>query len=67
MVTGTTLGIYLLLDDRTHVAATAYLLNPRQSNFKLPAEYARARDTFLYNYTRCVRNNQIGKAFGVPK
>ena len=67
VVTGTTLGIYMLLDDRTHVAATVYLLNPPQSKFKMPAEYARARDTFLYNYTRCIRNNQIGKAFGVQK
>lgn len=63
-VTGTTLGIYMLLDDRTHVAATVYLLNPPQSKFKLPAEYARARDTFLYNYTRCIRNNQNGVLFG---
>lgn len=64
VVTGTTLGIYMLLDDRTHVAATVYLLNPPQSKFKLPAEYARARDTFLYNYTRCIRNNQNGVLFG---
>ena len=66
-VTGTTLGIYLLLDDRTHIATTVYLLNPPQSKFKVTADYARARDTFLYNYTRCVRNNQIGKAFGIPR
>ncbi len=67
VVTGTTLGIYMLLDDRTHVAATVYLLNPPQSKFKVAADYARARDTFLYNYTRCIRNNQVGKAFGVSR
>jgi hypothetical protein len=63
-IEGNTLGIYLLLDDRTHVAATVYLLNPPQSKFKTLSEYASARDTFLYNYTRCVRNNQNGKLFG---
>ena len=67
VMTGTTLGIYLLLDDRTHIAATVYLLNPPQSKFKVPAEYARARDTFLYNYTRCVRNNQNGQLFGTSR
>lgn len=67
VMSGTTLGIYMLLDDRTHVAATIYLLNPPQSKFKVPADYARARDTFLYNYTRCIRNNQIGKSFGVSR
>lgn len=64
VVSGTTLGIYMLLDDRTHVAATVYLLNPPQSKFKVLADYARARDTFLYNYTRCIRNNQNGQLFG---
>ena len=64
VVSGTTLGIYMLLDDRAHVAATVYLLNPPQSKFKGPADYARARDTFLYNYTRCVRNNQNRLLFG---
>jgi hypothetical protein len=64
VVSGTTLGIYMLLDDHTHVASTVYLLNPPQSKFKGPADYARARDTFLYNYTRCVRNNQNGMLFG---
>ena len=62
-----TLGIYLLLDDVAHIAATIYLLNPPQSKFREPADYARARDTFLYNYTRCVRNNEIGKDFGVTR
>jgi hypothetical protein len=64
VVSGTTLGIYMLLDDHTHVASTVYLLNPPQSKFKVAADYARARDTFLYNYTRCVRNNQNGMLFG---
>jgi hypothetical protein len=63
-VTGTTLGIYMLMDDNTHVVSTIYLLNPKQSNFKTIADYARQRDTFLYNYTRCIRNNQSGMLFG---
>ncbi len=66
-VTGTTLGIYLLIDDTTHVVTTAYLLNPKQSNFKTVADYARQRDTFLYNYTRCIRNNQNGVLFGAGR
>lgn len=63
-ITGTTLGIYMLMDDTTHVVTTVYLLNPKQSNFKTTADYARQRDTFLYNYTRCIRNNQSGILFG---
>jgi len=63
-INGTTLGIYMLTDDTTHVVTTVYLLNPKQSNFKTIADYARQRDTFLYNYTRCIRNNQSGMLFG---
>ena len=66
-VTGNTLGIYLLLDDKTHIATTLYLLNPPESKFKGVADYASSRDTFLYNYTKCVRNNQTGTTFGVPR
>ncbi|MGI4854855.1 MAG: hypothetical protein ACRYF4_12515 [Janthinobacterium lividum] len=63
---GSTLGIYLLIDDATHVAATVYLLNadPAKRRFKTMDDYTRMRDTFLYNYTRCVRNNQTGNVFG---
>ncbi len=67
LIAGNTLGIYMLVDDRTHVATTVYLLNPAQSNFKTIADYTRSRDTFLYNYTRCIRNNQNGLLFGAPK
>jgi len=63
-LTGTTLGIYMLMDDTTHVVTTIYLLNPKQSSFKSTEDYARQRDTFLYNYTRCIRNNQNGMLFG---
>lgn len=63
-VLGNTLGIYLLLDDKTHVATTIYLLNPPESKFKAVADYARSRDTFLYNYTHCIRNSQTGSMFG---
>lgn len=63
-ITGNTLGIYLLLDDAAHVAETVYLLNPKTGGPKTGAEYGQKRDTFLYNYTRCVRNNQNGVLFG---
>jgi hypothetical protein len=62
-----TLGIYLLIDDHTHVATTVYLLNPEKGKIKSLEDYARMRDTFLYNYTRCIRNNEAGKMFGAPK
>ncbi|MEK6397710.1 MAG: hypothetical protein V4734_06470 [Terriglobus sp.] len=62
-ITGTTLGIYMLTDDITHIVTTVYLLNPKGS-IKSIADYARQRDTFLYNYTRCIRNNQNGQLFG---
>ncbi|MEZ2345589.1 hypothetical protein [Terriglobus sp. RCC_193] len=66
-VSGNTLGIYMLMDDPTHVVSTIYLLNPKQSHYKTVEDYARQRDTFLYNYTRCIRNNQNGVLFGVTK
>jgi hypothetical protein len=64
-----TLGIYMLLDDHTRIAATVYFLNadPAKRKFKDIAEYARMRDTFLYNYTRCIRNHQNGVMFGGAK
>ena len=33
-VVGDTLGIYMLLDDKTHVATTVYLLNPQRASSK---------------------------------
>ena len=63
---GNTLGIYLMIDDQTHIAATVYLLNgnPAKRPFKTLDQYAQMRDTFLYNYTRCIRNNITGQTFG---
>jgi hypothetical protein len=66
-VQGSTLGIYLLIDDRTRIVTTAYLLNPKKSPIKTTADYARMRDTFLFNYTKCIRNNQNGVMFGAAK
>ncbi|WP_047488702.1 hypothetical protein [Terriglobus sp. TAA 43] len=66
-IAGNTLGIYMLMDDATHVVSTIYLLNPKQSHIKTIEDYTRQRDTFLYNYTRCIRNNQNGVLFGVSK
>ncbi len=63
---GSTLGIYLTIDDQTHIAATVYLLNADLAKrpFKTLDQYASMRDTFLYNYTRCIRNNITGQTFG---
>ena len=66
-VDGKTLGIYLLIDEHTHVVTTVYLLNPTKAPIKSTADYARMRDTFLFNYTKCVRNNQSGVLFGASK
>jgi hypothetical protein len=66
-VQGSTLGIYLLIDDRTRIVTTAYLLNPKKSPIKTPVDYTRMRDTFLFNYTKCIRNNQNGVMFGAAK
>jgi hypothetical protein len=66
-VDGKTLGIYMLIDDRTHVVTTIYLLNPTKTPIKSGADYARMRDTFLFNYTKCVRANQSGALFGNSK
>lgn len=63
-VDGKTLGIYMLIDDHTHVVTTVYLLNPAKAPIKTAADYARMRDTFLFNYTKCIRNNQNGVLFG---
>jgi hypothetical protein len=59
-----TLGIYLLMDDHARVVTTVYFLNPTKIPLKSPAEYGQKRDTFLYNYTRCIRDNQNGSLFG---
>jgi hypothetical protein len=67
LTSGTTLGIYMLMDDRTHTVLTAYFLNPSAKKFKSPEEYGRMRDTFLYNYTHCIRSNQNATLFGNSK
>lgn len=53
---GSTLGIYLLIDDRTHIATTVYFLNqgPLTRKFSTLDEYANLRDHFLNAYTSCV-------------
>jgi hypothetical protein len=66
-VDGKTLGIYMLIDDHTHVVTTVYLLNPAKAPIKTTADYARMRDTFLFNYTKCIRNNQNGVLFGAAQ
>ena len=53
---GNTLGIYLLIDNRTHIIASVFFLNqePQLRKFSTLAEYATLRDHFLDAYTSCV-------------
>jgi hypothetical protein len=57
---GSALGMYVLFDDKAHVATTVYFLNQAawQRKFQTMEEYGRLRDSFLRNYTGCVRVNQ---------
>jgi hypothetical protein len=57
---GDVLGMYLMFDDKTHVATTIYFLNQQawQRKFQTIDEYGRLRDHFLQNYTACIRQNQ---------
>ncbi len=54
---GPTLGIYLLIDDRTRVVVTIYFQNTDNAHhtFADMQTYAKLRDTFLVGYTSCVR------------
>ena len=55
---GGVLGAYLFFDDPTHVVTTIYFLNgdPGRRRFNDMGEYAKLRDSFLQNYTSCIRN-----------
>jgi hypothetical protein len=57
---GSVLGMYVLFDDKAHVAATVYFLNQQawQRKFQTMDEYGQLRDRFLQRYTGCVRENQ---------
>lgn len=57
---GDVLGMYLMFDDKAHVATTIYFLNQQswQRKFQTMDEYGRLRDHFLQNYTACIRQNQ---------
>jgi hypothetical protein len=57
---GNVVGMYVLFDDKTHVATTVYFLNQEswKRKFQTMDEYGRLRDNFLRNYTGCVRENQ---------
>ncbi|HVT95926.1 MAG TPA: hypothetical protein VHE33_00365 [Acidobacteriaceae bacterium] len=57
---GNALGMYVMFDDKAHVATTVYFLNQRvwQRKFQTMEEYGRLRDNFLRTYTGCVRQNQ---------
>ena len=60
---GNTLGIYLLIDNRTHIVASVFFLNqePQQRKFSNLGEYRSLRDHFLEAYTSCVHG-----PFSVP-
>jgi len=57
---GDVLGMYQLFDDSNHVVTTVSFLNQHgwERKFQTMAEYERLRDSFLRNYTGCVRQNQ---------
>jgi hypothetical protein len=57
---GSMLGMYVLFDDKAHVATTVYFLNQQawERKFQTMGEYGRQRDSFLKAYTGCVRVNQ---------
>lgn len=57
---GSMLGMYVLFDDKTHVATTVFFLNQQawRRKFQTMEEYGRLRDSFLKTYTGCVRENQ---------
>jgi hypothetical protein len=57
---GSVLGMYVLFDDKAHVATTVYFLNQQawQRKFQTMDEYGQLRDRFLQRYTGCVRENQ---------
>jgi hypothetical protein len=57
---GSMLGMYVLFDDKAHVATTVYFLNQQawERKFQTMGEYGRLRDSFLKAYTGCVRVNQ---------
>jgi hypothetical protein len=52
--------MYVLFDDKAHVATTVYFLNQQawERKFQTMGEYGRLRDSFLKAYTGCVRVNQ---------
>ena len=56
---GETLGIYLLIDDRTRVAVTIYFQNKDLDHhlFADMGGYAKLRDGFLTAYPGCVRTS----------
>ena len=53
---GSTLGIYLLFDNRTQIATTIYFVNadPDKRKFSTLEAYAQLRDRFLDAYTTCI-------------
>ena len=56
---GGVIGMYLLFNDRRHVATTVYLLNqdPSRRRFQTLGEYTTLRNRFLSTYVSCIDNN----------
>ena len=57
---GSTLGFYLLFDNKRHIATSVYLLNqkPLTRRFQTIEQYRDLRTRFLATYTGCVAQNQ---------
>ena len=53
---GKTMGIYLLIENRTHIVTTVYFLNQEAARRKFSSleQYAGLRDHFLDAYTSCI-------------
>jgi hypothetical protein len=68
-IEGSTMGIYLLIDDHTHIVTTAYFENqgPVMRNFSTLDEYAALRDHFLNAYTSCVHAPHVAAPAAKPR
>jgi hypothetical protein len=57
---GSTLGFYLLFDNKRHIATSVYLLNqePLTRRFQTIEQYRDLRTRFLAAYTGCIAQNQ---------
>ena len=59
VISGNTLGIYVLFSDANQQVLTVYFLNqpPEKRKFQTIEEYRTLRDRFLAKYTSCIQSN----------